>query len=400
METILVGLAAILVFLGVRTLFLVLNPINRLKSAKKSCKTLIVLGSGGHTGEMFPWLETLDPSVFTPRTYIVAQTDKGSAEKAKAFEKKLGKEANIQIIPRSREVGQSYFTSVFTTLKALLSSFVVVAKAKPDLILTNGPGTCVPICFSAFVLKVLGLQRSRIVFAESFACVHHLSLSGKLLYFFANRFFVQWKGLAKKYKRAEYTGRLTKNETSAPQPTQTSRKKSFVFVTVGSTRFDELIKEVDRPSFVEHLKKAGYAGLHIQYGGSRDGKATYVPSNIKSEDNFEVQMFAYKDFLHEETKGASLVISHAGAGSILETLAQQKPLIVVPNERLMNNHQLELAEKLARKGYLVYSKLQDPSGRTLDYAIADIDKHQPKIFPSISHSSFSSLLNEEIGVIQ
>lgn len=47
-------------------------------------------------------------------------------------------------------------------------------------------------------------------------------------------------------------------------------------------------------------------------------------------------------------------VSLVGAGSCLETLEKGKPLIVVINEKLMNNHQLELAKRLHRGGHLLY----------------------------------------------
>lgn len=46
--------------------------------------------------------------------------------------------------------------------------------------------------------------------------------------------------------------------------------------------------------------------------------------------------------------------SPVGAGSCLETLEEGKPLIVVTNEKLMNNHQLELAKQLHRDGHVLY----------------------------------------------
>ena len=50
---------------------------------------------------------------------------------------------------------------------------------------------------------------------------------------------------------------------------------------------------------------------------------------------------------------ASLVLSHAGAGSILEALSLEKPLFVVVNDALMDNHQMELAGALDRDGHLI-----------------------------------------------
>jgi beta-1,4-N-acetylglucosaminyltransferase len=65
-------------------------------------------------------------------------------------------------------------------------------------------GTCVPLCYSAFLLKFLGIKNIKIIFIESFCRVEKLSLTGKLLYPIVDRFLVQWKEHLVKYQRAEY----------------------------------------------------------------------------------------------------------------------------------------------------------------------------------------------------
>ncbi|KAI8571654.1 hypothetical protein RHMOL_Rhmol01G0136500 [Rhododendron molle] len=178
--------------------------------------TLIVLGSGGHTAEMLNLLSVLHTDSFTPRLYIAAATDNMSLQKARLFESsvidKTGVLENAQFmqIYRSREVGQSYLTSIGTTLMAIAHALWLMIKFRPQVILCNGPGTCLPLCVIAFFFKVLGIRWSSTFYVESIARVRRLSLTGLLLYelHMADKFFVQWPQLQRKYPRAHYVGCL------------------------------------------------------------------------------------------------------------------------------------------------------------------------------------------------
>jgi len=148
---------------------------------------------------------------------VVAATDNHSAEKALAAEKGSAgtaagalEQVSIARIPRSREVGQSFTSSIFTTLVALVAAFSLVARQRPDLVLVNGPGTCIPICASAFLLRALWLSDCRVVYVESIARTASLSLSGRILYHsrVADVVMVQWPALRKRYPRSRYAGRV------------------------------------------------------------------------------------------------------------------------------------------------------------------------------------------------
>lgn len=184
------------------------KEVNFWKSSKLRACVLVVLGSGGHTKEMLSLVKSLGTK-FTPRCYVVADTDTLSVEKAINLQKELDDDDyEILKVPRSREVQQSYLSSVVSTLRAVTHALPIVLKAKPDVILCNGPGTCIPLCVSAFVLQLFFIRHISIVYIESVCRVTSLSLSGKVLYFFVDSFVVQWPELARQHAMATYIGRL------------------------------------------------------------------------------------------------------------------------------------------------------------------------------------------------
>lgn len=101
----------------------------------------------------------------------------------------------VAVIPRSREVGQPFAAAVVPTLRAIVAAFRVLLAARPDLVLLNGPGVCLPVLCAAFALRFLGVRYSHTLFLESVCRVRSLSLTGALAYPFVDRFVVQWPQL-------------------------------------------------------------------------------------------------------------------------------------------------------------------------------------------------------------
>ena len=61
---------------------------------------------------------------------------------------------------------------------ACCTAVSVVLDHQPDLLLLNGPGTCIPIAAAAALLRLAGVCRGRVAYVESIARVYRLSLSG------------------------------------------------------------------------------------------------------------------------------------------------------------------------------------------------------------------------------
>ncbi|XP_059122154.1 UDP-N-acetylglucosamine transferase subunit ALG14 homolog [Peromyscus eremicus] len=182
---------------------------------RESLGLLIVAGSGGHTTEILRLVGSLSHA-YSPRHYVIAESDEMSTSKIHAFERSRAErdstaecsQYHLHRIPRSREVRQSWLSSVFTTLHSMWFSFPLVHRIKPDLVLCNGPGTCVPICVSALLLGILGIKKVIIIYVESICRVETLSLSGKILRHLSDFFIVQWPALKEKYPKSVYLGRI------------------------------------------------------------------------------------------------------------------------------------------------------------------------------------------------
>ncbi|XP_061353487.1 uncharacterized protein LOC133298245 isoform X1 [Gastrolobium bilobum] len=141
------------------------------------------------------------------------------------------------------------------------------------------------------------------------------------------------------------------------------KTRRVVFVTVGTTCFDALVRAVGSQNVKQELVAKGYTHLLIQMG-----RGSYVPTKSEGDSSLAVDYFTFSSSIADHLRSASLVISHAGSGSIFETLRLGKPLIVVVNEDLMDNHQSELAEELADRKHLYCA-----SPQTLHQTIADMD---------------------------
>lgn len=115
----------------------------------------------------------------------------------------------------------------------------------------------------------------------------------------------------------------------------------MIFVTVGTERwpFDRLIKTVDAAVERKAISDEVFAQV---------GTVTYVPEFMAFE-----KMLSFDKFI-EMVKGARIIVSHAGAGSVILCLRLGKIPILFPRDASraehLDNHQMELARKMRDTG--------------------------------------------------
>jgi UDP-N-acetylglucosamine:LPS N-acetylglucosamine transferase len=83
-----------------------------------------------------------------------------------------------------------------------VQSFIILLREKPSVIVSTGALATFPI---SFLGKLMG---KRIVYIEIIALVYEGSVTGKLMYKFADLFIVQWEEMMKVFPKATYLGCL------------------------------------------------------------------------------------------------------------------------------------------------------------------------------------------------
>lgn len=102
-----------------------------------------------------------------------------------------------------------------------------------------------------------------------------------------------------------------------------------VFVTVGTTPFDSLIKYIDQ-------SKIDGISVVMQIATGK-----YIPQNA--------EFFSFTEKIDKYYDEADIIITHAGAGSVYKLLEKSKKIIVFPNIDRIDRHQLEIANFIYTK---------------------------------------------------
>ena len=99
-----------------------------------------------------------------------------------------------------RQVNRKELSFPLIMIGNSFKSLYIFIKERPDVVITTGVLAMIPICLLA------KLFRKKLIYIESFAKVTSPTMTGKLLYKFADQFYVQWPQMKEIYPNAIYLG--------------------------------------------------------------------------------------------------------------------------------------------------------------------------------------------------
>ncbi|MBR2280842.1 MAG: polysaccharide biosynthesis protein [Ruminococcus sp.] len=151
------------------------------KKAKKIC---FAASSGGHYEQLLmlkPLMEKYDSFVITEKTLYKAVVD---GEKMYYM----------------KQVNRKEKAFLFAMIINAFKSLFIFIKERPDVVITTGVLAMIPICLLAKIF------RRKLIYIESFAKITSPTETGKFLYKYADRFYVQWESMKEFYPDAVYLG--------------------------------------------------------------------------------------------------------------------------------------------------------------------------------------------------
>lgn len=149
-------------------------------------RVMFISSVGGHLTQLLELKK-----IFNDYNYILV------TEKTDVTKEMKNKYKMAYLVYGSREYLFSY---IFKFSYNILKSIYLFIKYRPQVIVTTGAHTAVPMCYIA------RLFRRKVIFIESYAKRTSPTLSGRLVYPIATTFIVQWETMLKFYPKARFFG--------------------------------------------------------------------------------------------------------------------------------------------------------------------------------------------------
>lgn len=147
-------------------------------------KICFAASSGGHLEQLLmlkPLMKKYDSFLLTEKTEYAIDTDG----------------IRTYYVNQVNRKERSAFWKLFCNT---VKSFVIFLCERPDAVVCTGVLAVLPMCV------ICKLFRRKVIFIESFAKVTSGTECGKLVYRFADQFYVQWESMLEIFPKAIYLG--------------------------------------------------------------------------------------------------------------------------------------------------------------------------------------------------
>jgi len=220
--------------------------------------------------------------------------------------------------------------------QAIISSFRIIKKEKPDLVIGLGGYSSGPMVLAASLKNIpTALMEQNL----------KPGLTNRILKYFVRKAFLAFEA-SKIYfgKKSVYTGNPVRKEFFVLK--EKRKEEIFSILVFGGSQGSHIINKTITEA-ISLLKEKKNRIILFHQTGERDFrwvKDFYEKNKIKAE----VSPFFYE--MHKFFEKADLLICRAGASTIAEIIASRKPAILIPFAKASDKHQEINALELKKEG--------------------------------------------------
>lgn len=151
-------------------------------------KVMFISSTGGHLNELLQ-MKPLFPKY---DYHIVTEKTKSNA----SLRQEYGKRISYLAYGTKHNMWKYWFIFPFNCIR----SFYLFLKYHPDVVVSTGSHTAVPMCYIAHFFK------KKVIYIETFANIYTKTVAGRMVYPIADYFVVQWESMLELYPNAIYGG--------------------------------------------------------------------------------------------------------------------------------------------------------------------------------------------------
>lgn len=252
---------------------------------------------------------------------------------------------------------------------------VLLAKIKPDLILSFGGYIAVPTVLAGRMLGIPSITHEQTVVA---------GWANLLISKFAKKILISWEQSAKYFpeKKTVFVGLPIRKEIfeSVSKNVAVNDQLPTIYITagkIGSHIINQVVGEClgELLSFCNVIHQCGDNSVYKDFA-----RLTKVYSDLgTTAGKYNLRRFVFEDEIGEAFTKSFVVVARAGAHTTAELLALKKPCLLIPIPWVSHNEQYENAKLLVNAGLGTVLPEKDLTAQSLLIGIKERLKFSSKL---------------------
>jgi UDP-N-acetylglucosamine--N-acetylmuramyl-(pentapeptide) pyrophosphoryl-undecaprenol N-acetylglucosamine transferase len=229
----------------------------------------------------------------------------------------------------------------------LVQAFLILLWERPNVILSFGGYLAVPVVIAGRLQGIKSITHEQTLVA---------GYANKVISKFVDKILISWEASRNFFpaKKTIYSGLPLREEifSKKPNPLHFADGLPTIYVTAGKTgshKINETVREA-LPNLLVMCNIIHQCGDHSLYNDYEKLLDAYTKISGEPAGRYYLKKFVYGEEIGGIFNEADMIVSRAGAHTISEVIALEKPVLLIPIPWSSHNEQMKNAQFVVRRG--------------------------------------------------